>query len=41
MRAAVISELGQSPVLADRPEPIGETTYEISAVSLNPIDINV
>lgn len=41
MKAAVISELGQPPALIDRPEPAGETTYEISAVSLNPIDINV
>jgi NADPH:quinone reductase len=41
MKAAVISELGQPPALIDRPEPAGETIYEISAVSLNPIDINV
>jgi NADPH2:quinone reductase len=41
VRAAVISELGQLPELADRPEPSGEAIYEISAVSLNPIDINV
>lgn len=41
MRAAVISELGRPPELADRPEPSGEAIYEISAVSLNPIDINV
>jgi NADPH2:quinone reductase len=37
----VISELGQPPELADRSEPSGEVIYEISAVSLNPIDINV
>jgi NADPH2:quinone reductase len=37
----VISELGRPPELADRPEPSGEAIYEISAVSLNPIDINV
>jgi len=37
----VISELGRTPDLADRPEPSGEAIYEISAVSLNPIDINV
>jgi NADPH:quinone reductase len=37
----VISELGGLPELADRPEPSGEAIYEISAVSLNPIDINV
>jgi NADPH2:quinone reductase len=41
MRAAVISELGKSPEIADRPEPSGEAIYEISAVALNPIDINV
>lgn len=41
MRAAVISELGQPPELADLPEPSGGAVYEISAVSLNPIDINV
>ena len=41
MRAAVISELGAPPTLTDRPDPTGETIYEISAVSLNPIDINV
>lgn len=41
MRAAVISELGRPPELADRPEPSGEAIYEISAVSLNPVDINV
>jgi NADPH2:quinone reductase len=41
VRAALISELGRPPELADRPEPSGEAIYEISAVSLNPIDINV
>ena len=41
MRAAVITELGQSPTLTDRPDPTGDALYEISAVSLNPIDINV
>ncbi|MDX6474023.1 MAG: hypothetical protein QOK22_2839 [Gaiellaceae bacterium] len=41
MRAAVITELGRSPELADRPEPSGDAIYEISAVSLNPIDVNV
>jgi NADPH:quinone reductase len=41
MKAAVISELGQPPTLTDRAEPTDETIYEISAVSLNPIDINV
>jgi NADPH2:quinone reductase len=37
----VISELGRAPELADRPEPSGEAIYEISAVSLNPVDVNV
>jgi NADPH2:quinone reductase len=41
MRAAVIRELGRTPELADWPEPSGEVVYEISAVSLNPIDINI
>jgi NADPH2:quinone reductase len=41
MRAAVISELGRPPELADRPDPSGEAIYEVSAVSLNPIDVNV
>jgi NADPH:quinone reductase-like Zn-dependent oxidoreductase len=41
MRAAVITELGRPPEIADRPEPSGEAIYEISAVSLNPVDINV
>jgi NADPH2:quinone reductase len=37
----VISELGGLPELAEQPEPSGEAIYEISAVSLNPIDVNV
>jgi NADPH2:quinone reductase len=37
----VIAELGLAPELADRPEPSGEHVHEISAVSLNPIDVNV
>jgi NADPH:quinone reductase-like Zn-dependent oxidoreductase len=37
----VISELGRPPELADRPEPSGDVIYEVSAVSLNPIDVNV
>ena len=41
MRAAVITELGRPPAIADRPEPEGEAIYEIAAVSLNPVDINV
>jgi NADPH2:quinone reductase len=41
MRAAVITELGLPPEVADRPEPAGEAIYEIAAVSLNPVDINV
>ncbi len=41
MRAAVISELGCPPELTDRAPPSGDAIYEISAVSLNPIDVNV
>ena len=41
MRAAVITELGGLPELAERPEPSGEAIYEVSTVSLNPIDVNV
>ena len=41
MKAALIRELGGGPELADRSEPSGEAIHEISAVSLNPIDINV
>ena len=41
MRAALITGLGKSPELAERPDPTGEAVYEISAVSLNPIDVNV
>jgi NADPH:quinone reductase-like Zn-dependent oxidoreductase len=41
VKAAVISELGRPPELGDWPDPTGETLYEISAVSLNPVDINV
>jgi NADPH2:quinone reductase len=37
----VISELGQTPEVADRPVPSGEAIYDISAVALNAIDINV
>ncbi len=37
----MISELGRPPELAERPEPLGEVIYEVSAVSLNPIDVNV
>jgi NADPH2:quinone reductase len=37
----VTSELGRTPELTDWPEPSGATIYEISAVSLNPIDINI
>ena len=37
----MINELGRPPEVVDRPEPSGEATYEISAVSLNPIDVNV
>jgi NADPH2:quinone reductase len=41
MRAAVINELGSPPEIADRPEPSGEAIFEVSAVALNPVDINV
>ena len=41
MKAAVISELGETPVLSDLSEPTGETVHRILAVSLNPIDIAV
>ncbi len=41
MKAAVITELGRPPELVERPEPSGEALYEISAVALNPIDVNV
>jgi NADPH2:quinone reductase len=41
VRAALVNELGRSPEPADRPEPTGEAIYAISAVSLNPIDVNV
>ena len=37
----MITELGRPPELADRPDPMGEEIYEISAVSLNPVDVNV
>jgi NADPH2:quinone reductase len=37
----VITELGRPPELAERPDPSGEEIYEISAVSLNPVDVNV
>ena len=41
MKAAIITELGALPEIADRPEPSGEAIYEISVVALNPIDVNV
>jgi NADPH2:quinone reductase len=41
VRAAVISELGRPPELADWSDPSGGTSYEVSAVSLNPVDVNV
>ena len=41
MRAAVISELGRVPELTDWPEPSGESVYDVSAVALNPADINI
>jgi NADPH:quinone reductase len=41
MKAAVISELGRPPEISARPEPSGQAIYEVSAVALNPVDINV
>jgi NADPH:quinone reductase-like Zn-dependent oxidoreductase len=41
MRAAVISELGGAPEVAEWPDPSGGSAYEISTVSLNPIDVNI
>jgi NADPH:quinone reductase len=41
MRAALISELGGTPEVADRPDPSEGIVYEVLAVSLNPIDINI
>ena len=41
MRAAVITELGKAPEISDRPDPSGQAIYEVSAVALNPVDINV
>ena len=37
----MITELGKPPELAERPDPTGAAVYEISAVSLNPIDVNI
>lgn len=37
----MITELGRPPELADRPEPSAEAIYEVSVVSLNPVDVNV
>ncbi len=37
----MITELGGNPELADRQDPPGEQSYEIAAVALNPIDVNV
>ena len=41
MKAAVINELGRAPELAELPDPSGDAVYEISAVALNPVDVNV
>ncbi len=41
MRAARITELGRPPEVSDAPEPSGDAVYEVTAVALNPIDINV
>jgi NADPH:quinone reductase-like Zn-dependent oxidoreductase len=37
----VIRTLGGLPELGDWPEPSGEAIYEVSTVSLNPIDVNI
>src|SRR5207237_5605428 len=37
----VITELGAPPTVVERAEPVGEAIYEVSAVSLNPIDLAV
>jgi len=37
----VITELGRPPELAERPDPTGDSVYEVAAVALNPIDVNV
>jgi NADPH2:quinone reductase len=43
MRAAVITELGNSPFLTDRPEPddSGQALVELRAAALNPVDLAV
>ena len=44
MRAAVIPELGRSPVIEEVPEPVagaGEVVLEVAASALNPIDVSV
>jgi NADPH:quinone reductase len=41
VRAGLISGLGLPPEAGDRSDPTGEAIYEISVVSLNPIDVNI
>jgi NADPH2:quinone reductase len=41
MRAAVIAELGGLPELSEVDEPSGAAVYDVAAVALNPIDVNV
>jgi NADPH2:quinone reductase len=41
VKAAVIRELGRPPELSDWTHPSGDAIYEVSAVPLNPIDINI
>src|SRR5437762_6332281 len=41
MPAAVNHRPGRTPELADWSEPSGDTIYEVSAVALNPIDVNI
>ena len=37
----MITELGRPPELAERPDPPGDPVYEVAAVALNPIDVNI
>jgi NADPH:quinone reductase len=44
VRAAVVEELGEPPVLRELPEPereAGSALVEVTAAPLNPIDISI
>jgi NADPH2:quinone reductase len=41
VRAAIVSELGQPPAVAEAPEPGGDVLVEILAAPINPIDVAV